>query len=86
MKRKLLTITIFLVTFLFAGGMVYASSRMHNPVISKSAESEQPGEAAPADSGGNSEPPQEEPVEVPTEVPVEIPTEEPELTGLTIAG
>ncbi len=77
MKRKLLTITIFLVTFLFAGGMVYASSRMHNPVISKSAESEQPGEAAPADSGGNSEPPQEEPVEVPTEVPVEIPTEEP---------
>ena len=61
LKRKLLTITIFLVTFLFAGSMVYAAeldrrAYAYYPEKSETADPEQPTEAAPTDSGDPSEP------------------------------
>ena len=86
MKQKMLTIAIFLAFFLFTGSVVYAADyglQMTLRDEEGATETEQPTEAAPADSGDNTETPQpstEEPasVEPVTETPsTETPTEQP---------
>lgn len=82
MRRRIFAITIFLITFLFAGTLVYASGSDRRAYIperseTENPESEQPTEAAPTDSGDSSETPTEAPTEAPTEQPTsEQPTSE----------
>ena len=87
MKQKMLTIAIFLAFFLFTGSVVYAADYGLQTTLRDeegATETEQPTEAAPADSGDNTETPapdpgtEEEPIVINPIVPIEPTTETPQ--------
>ena len=87
LKQKMLTIAIFLAFFLFTGSVVYAADYGLQTTLRDeegATETEQPTEAAPADSGDNTETPapdpgtEEEPIVINPIVPIEPTTETPQ--------